>query len=176
MLGELFIVFLKIGCVSFGGGYAVIPIIQYEALSRGWMTQGEFQQAVSLAGMAPGSIATNAATLLGYQSAGITGAIIATAGMVLPSLVLMIVVSAFILRLQNNKWLSASFYGLKPMITGLMVYAAIHFGYPNDGMLLSWPFAGMLLIVAGSLYLLMRYKLPPFIIIAGAGVVGIILF
>ncbi|MDQ8737993.1 chromate transporter [Paenibacillus sp. LHD-38] len=86
MLWELFITFLKIGIVSFGGGYAVIPLIQYEVASRGWLESAEYQETISIAGMAPGPIATNSATLVGYKTAGLGGAIMSTLGMVIPSL------------------------------------------------------------------------------------------
>ena len=95
MLWELFITFLKIGFMSFGGGYAMIPIIQHEVEQHAWMTTEHFAQSVAVAGMAPGPIATNTATLIGYKADGIVGAIISTIGMVLPSLVIVLIISSF---------------------------------------------------------------------------------
>ena len=122
--------FISVGLVSFGGGYAVIPVIQKEVTEKA-LTAAEFQQTVALAGMAPGSIATNAATLIGYQSAGYIGAAVSTAGIILPSLVV-IVLSALFYRMRSNPWVQSSLYGLRPVTTGLIVYA-IHFGYPDEG-------------------------------------------
>lgn len=70
MLWELLLIFIRVGLVSFGGGYAVITLIQREVSDKGWMDSGAFQEIVALAGMAPGSIATNTATLIGYSQAG----------------------------------------------------------------------------------------------------------
>ena len=177
MLLELFVTFLKIGFVSFGGGYAVIPLIQYEVSTNGWLTNGQFQEAVSLAGMAPGPIAANSATLIGYKTAGFAGALVSTLGMILPSLVVVILLATFFFRLQHYKWLKSSFYGLRPIITGLIIYAAIHFGFlSGDETGLSWSMAATLLICAGSLYVMLKYKLHPFAVIMAAGAAGIILF
>lgn len=177
MLWELFITFLKIGFVSFGGGYAVIPLIQYEVSGNGWLTPVEFQEAVSLAGMAPGPIATNSATLIGYKSAGPLGAIMSTLGMILPSLIIIIALAALFFRVQNNKWVKSSFYGLRPIVTGLIVYAAIHFGFLGKQEAgLSWSTLGTLLICGTSIFLLLKYKLHPFILIVAAGAAGIVLF
>ncbi|ANY71165.1 chromate transporter [Paenibacillus ihbetae] len=177
MLWQLFIVFLKVGLVSFGGGYAVLTLIQREAGGRGWTDLEEFQEVVAMAGMAPGSIATNAATLIGYSEAGILGAIIATVGIILPSLILVILISSFFLRLHNNAWIKSSFYGLRPIVTGLIIYAAVHFGFGRLGdAALSWTMVGMLLICAGSLALVTKYKVHPFAVILLSAVAGIVLF
>ncbi|MBW7452782.1 chromate transporter [Paenibacillus sepulcri] len=176
MIWGLFITFLKIGLVSFGGGYAVIPMIQFEVSAHQWMTGGDFQQAVSLAGMAPGPIATNTATLIGYKSAGILGAAASTLGMVLPSLTVVVLMAAFFFRLQHNQWVKSSFYGLRPVITGLIVFAAIHFGFPDGETGFTWVTVCTLLICAGCLYLLLKYKLHPIMVIMAAGAAGIILF
>ncbi|MFC5653687.1 chromate transporter [Paenibacillus solisilvae] len=176
MIWGLFITFLKIGLVSFGGGYAVIPMIQFEVSANEWMTSGDFQEAVSLAGMAPGPIATNTATLIGYKAAGILGAAASTFGMVLPSLTVVVLMAAFFFRLQHNQWVKSSFYGLRPVITGLIAYAAIHFGFPAGETGFTWVTVCTLLICAGSFYLLLKYRLHPIMVIIAAGVAGIILF
>ncbi|MDT9719294.1 chromate transporter [Paenibacillus sp. ClWae2A] len=177
MLWDLFFVFLKIGAFSFGGGYAVMTLIEQEVTGRGWIQPEDFQEIVALAGMAPGSIATNTATLIGYDHLGITGAIISTVGIIFPSLLIVIACSAIFLRLQHNVWLRSSFYGLRPIVTGLIVYAAIHFGVGRDtAMVFSLSSFGMLLLCAGSLIAVMRYKIHPFAVILMAAAGGIILF
>lgn len=176
MLGELFFIFLKAGLASFGGGYAVIPAIEYELAARGWLSGAELQQAVVLAGMAPGSIATNTATLVGYQMAGYTGAAVATAGIILPSIAIIMLVSLFFFRLQQSQWLKSSLYGLRPVVAGFIIYAAIHFAFPGHIGRFSMELAGMILICIGSLYLLYRYRLHPLAILLASGVAGIVLF
>lgn len=177
MLWQLFLVFIKVGLISFGGGYAVLTLIQREVAAKGWVDAGEFQEIVSLAGMAPGSIATNAATLIGYAEGGILGAVVATVGIILPSLIIVILITAFFLRMQSNDWVKSSFYGLRPIVTGLIIYAAIHFGLSGrSDPMLSWSMAGTLLISAGCLLLVTKYKVHPFAVILLSAVAGIVFF
>lgn len=177
MFWQLFLVFIKVGLISFGGGYAVMTLIQREVADMKWMSAGEFQEIVALAGMAPGSIATNAATLIGYSEAGILGAIIATIGMILPSLIIVILITAFFMKLQSNDWVKSSFYGLRPIVTGMIIYAAIHFGVSGQSeSLLSWSTAATLLISAGCLVLVTKYKVHPFAVILLSAVAGIVIF
>ncbi|MBB3111012.1 chromate transporter [Paenibacillus phyllosphaerae] len=174
---QLFLAFLKIGLLSFGGGYAVIPMIQYESERYGWLPGEEFQRLVALAGMSPGPVATNSATLIGYEAGGLLGAIVATAGIVLPSLVIVIVIAAFFYRMNANIWVKSSFYGLRPIITGLIVYAAIHFGLSNHSdTIYHWSTFATLLIGVLAFLAIVKYKLHPFGVIAGAAILGIVLF
>jgi chromate transporter len=177
MLWELLVTFLKIGSVSFGGGYAVIPLIQYEVSVRGWLNNQEYQEAVSLAGMAPGPIATNTATLIGYKTAGIAGAVMSTVGMVLPSLVAVILLVAVFFRYDRSSWLKSTFYGLRPIITGLIIYAAIHFGFLNGHQTgFTWMTFATLAICVGSMLMMVKYSFHPLAVIAAAGAAGIILY
>ncbi|MGO4546002.1 chromate transporter [Paenibacillus sp. 2TAB23] len=177
MLWDLFFTFLKVGSVSFGGGYAVIPMIQYEIESNGWMTSSELQETISLAGMTPGPIATNSATLVGYKTAGLAGALVTTLGMILPSLIAVILLASVFFRFVNNKWLRSVFYGFRPIITGLIVYAAINYGFlSGDETGFTWTTFVTLLICFGCLYAMLKYKLYPIVVLLAAGAAGIILY
>ncbi|OAB47928.1 chromate transporter [Paenibacillus antarcticus] len=177
MIWDLFVTFIKVGLLSFGGGYAIIPMIQHEAITGGWLSEAIFQEVVSIAGMAPGPVATNSATLIGYRVAGIEGAIASTLGMVLPSFVLIILISVFFYQVRNSQWIKASFYGLRPVITGLIAYAAIHFGFMGkDQSFISWQTPITLIIVFAALYSLVKYKLHPLTVIIASGILGIALF
>ncbi|GGA27961.1 chromate transporter [Paenibacillus physcomitrellae] len=174
---QLFISFLKIGFMSFGGGYAVISMIQYETHRYGWLSDEEFQRTVALSGMSPGSIATNSATLIGYHIAGLPGAIVATAGIILPSLLIVILIAAFFFKLNSNPWVKSSFYGLRPVITGLILYAAIHFGFPDPSRnIINWTTLATLLIGAASFLAVIKYKVHPLKIILVSACAGIVLF
>nr|WP_248930765.1 chromate transporter [Paenibacillus hamazuiensis] len=173
---SLFITFLKVGFISFGGGYAMIPVIQQEVQSHRWLSDQEFTDAVSLAGMAPGPIATNSATLIGYKTAGIIGSIAATLGMILPSLILIILIAAYFYRINRHKWVRSSFYGLRPVVTGLIIYAAIHFGYPKGGQDIDWHIYASLLITAGVITAIIKYKMNVLAVILISALVGIALF
>lgn len=177
MIWNLFFVFFKIGLLSFGGGYAIIPMIQHEALQGGWLSETEFQETVSIAGMAPGSVATNSATLIGYRVAGTWGAVISTMGMILPSLIIVIVLSILLYRARDNQWIKKMFYGLRPVITGLIIFAAIRFGFMGkEQAFMSWQTLGTLIIVVLGLYGLIKHKLHPLSIIFASGILGIAFF
>ncbi|WP_248924728.1 chromate transporter [Paenibacillus hamazuiensis] len=177
MVWSLFITFLKIGFISFGGGYAMIPVIEREVASHGWMTDERFLEAVSVAGMSPGPIATNCATLIGYGTAGLPGAIAATAGMILPSLLLIILLAAFFYKIGRNKLVRASFYGLRPIVTGLVAYAAIRFavsgGYTQS---LNWQTVVFAVMVVAAVIGILRFRVHPIAVIAMSGIVGMLVF
>ncbi|WP_321166110.1 chromate transporter [Bacillus sp. FJAT-28004] len=177
LIWELFITFLKIGFVSFGGGYAVIPLIQYKVEQEQWMLSAALQEAVSLAGMAPGPIATNLAALIGYHAFGIWGAIASVLGIILPSLIVIIVLAVLFYRIHQNKWVKSFFYGLRPIIFGLIMYAAIHFGLSDIDIKQSgWTIIATLLLCAGTVFGILRYKLHPVIVILLSGLLGIVFF
>ncbi|OPH60694.1 chromate transporter [Paenibacillus ferrarius] len=179
MLFSLFFTFFKIGLISFGGGYAMMPVIQREVVKHDWLTADAFNQVITLAGTGPGPIATNSATLVGLQTAGVPGAIAATFGMVLPSLLLIILLAAFLYKWHSNKWFKSSFYGLKPVVTGLIIFAAIHFGLGGlgvDKFQVSWDRIASVLITVGAFFAIIKYKLHPFFVIVSAGIMGIVFF
>ncbi|GGD78624.1 chromate transporter [Paenibacillus nasutitermitis] len=175
MLWDLFIFFMKIGFLSFGGGYAVIPMIHYGMSEQGWINDQEFQEIVSLAGMSPGPIATNCATLIGYRIAGPAGSAAATFGIILPSLLIIVIIAAFFYRLRHNRWVKAAFYGLRPIVTGLIAFAAFRFGFPRGFEAIDWQTAAMLLICLASLFGLLKYKLHPLLVIAASAIAGVVL-
>lgn len=176
---SLFLSFLKIGVVSFGGGYAMIPVIEYEVQSHGWLSTQEFTDAVAIAGMAPGPIATNSAVFVGYKVGGFFGAITSAFAVSLPSLLIVILISTFIYKIGKSNWMTHIFYGLRPVITGLIAYAAIRFALQNDiigtvdklGVDL-----GGLLFLGGALALLLYTKINPVFIIILSGIMGIVVY
>ncbi|MBO1514077.1 chromate transporter [Metabacillus bambusae] len=173
ILFELFWVFLLIGFVSFGGGYAMIPVIEMEVINKGWMTTQQFTDVIAIAGMSPGPIATNSAIFVGYQVNGITGAIAAGLGMVIPSLLLVIIIATFFYRISKNKHVESAFYGLRPIITGLIGYAAIKFAISNHLLdSFSWYSGSLLAIFALSLFSLIKLRLHPALVIVMSGVLG----
>ncbi|MFC4769404.1 chromate transporter [Effusibacillus consociatus] len=177
MLLDLFLTFFKIGLVSFGGGYAMLPLIDHEVTAQGWMTSGQLLDIIVVAGMSPGPIATNSAIMIGYNVAGIGGAAAAILGMVLPSLLIILLVAVFFFRLQEYPVVKSAFYGLRPVITGLIFYAAILFAMRN-GMIGGeqgiQPFYLLIFTTALSLFFFTRIH-PVFVLIA-SGITGMILF
>ena len=100
---ELFLTFLMIGAVSFGGGYGMIALIRQEVLSRGWLTEAELMDRIAVAESTPGPIAVNIATFVGSSEGGILGALLATLGVVLPSFIVILIVAKFYLKFKNSK-------------------------------------------------------------------------
>lgn len=124
----LFWSFLRLGAFSFGGGYAMITLIQQEMERQGWLTAAQFADIVAIAEMTPGPIAINSATYVGYKIGGVTGSAVATLGIVLPSFVLILLASRFLIRVQKHPLNQMVFYGLRPVIIGLIAIAALVIG------------------------------------------------
>ncbi|TBL75605.1 chromate transporter [Paenibacillus thalictri] len=177
MLWSLFITFLKIGFVSFGGGYAMIPVIEREVSSRGWMDSAQFIDAVAIAGMSPGPIATNCATLIGYRIAGLPGAIASTLGMIVPSLIVIVLLAAFFYKVHQHRTVQAVFYGLRPVVTGLIAFAAIRYAMnSSSGHTEVWEIVVTLALVVVFVIGILRYKMHPLVIICISGLLGIAIF
>lgn len=125
-LGLLYITFLKIGSFAFGGGYAVLPLIQkYVVSENNWLSISDLTNLVSLSQITPGPIGINSATFIGIKVAGIPGAIIATLAEVTPCCILMILLAQFVFRGKNIKIMDRILSGLKPAIPGLILVASI---------------------------------------------------
>ncbi len=132
---SLFLTFLKIGVFGFGGGYAMLPLIQQEVVDvHGWISVSDFTDIVAISQTTPGPIAFNSATYIGYtavtemgyaQGYGVIGSAICTLAVSLPSLVIMTIVCVFFFRLKSNPWMQASLSVLKPAIIGLIASAAL---------------------------------------------------
>jgi chromate transporter len=177
MLLDLFLTFFKIGLVSFGGGYAMIPLIDREVTAHGWANPEQFIDIIAVAGMSPGPIATNSAVLIGYNVAGVLGSVAATLGMVLPSLILIVIVAMFFFSIQKHPVVKSAFYGLRPVITGLILYAGITFALRN-GIIGGdqWINPTYLIIFGAAAILFFFTRVHPLFVIVLSGVIGIVLF
>lgn len=114
--------FLKIGAFTFGGGYAMIPIIQYEVVNRRkWLSEQEFVELLTIAQAAPGPISLNTAVFVGYKCKGYKGALAAILGVVIPSFVIILLVAMFFHTMRDNRWVDAAFRGMRPAVVALIV-------------------------------------------------------
>lgn len=121
-LCNIFWSFLKIGAFTFGGGYAMIPLIQHEVInSRGWLTKEEFVELLTLAQAAPGPIALNTAVFVGYKQRGYLGSLASVLGVVIPSFMIILVVAIFFANMRQNQWVDAAFKGMRPAVVALIV-------------------------------------------------------
>ncbi|WP_273130214.1 chromate transporter [Metabacillus sp. HB246100] len=129
LLMEIFFSFLKIGPVTFGGGYAMIPLIEREVVSRKkWVKVEDVTDVFAVAGSVPGAIAINSATFIGYRIAGIKGAIAAMLGVMLPTFFIVILLSISFLMFKDNPKIEAAFEGIRPAIVALIAVAAFKIG------------------------------------------------
>lgn len=123
---QLFLSFLQIGALSFGGGYAAMPLIEAQIVtSHGWLTMTEFANLVTIAEMTPGPIAVNAATFVGTKVAGIPGALAATAGCILPACVLVTLIAKLYLKYRNLTLLQSVLGSLRPAVVAMIASAGI---------------------------------------------------
>ncbi len=177
---ELFWTFFKIGALTFGGGYAMIAIMQSEVINLGWMSETLLADYVAISESTPGPLAINMATAVGSQQAGILGAAVATLGTVLPSFVIILLVARWFESFKDNRIVKSCMNGLKPAVVGLIGSALISIGkavfFPAG--IISWEifteagFYSSLVIFAIALVLAFK-KLHPIAIIAISAVLGI---
>ncbi len=121
---QLFLTFLKIGAFTFGGGYAMIPLIQKETVEKKkWMTDDDVLEIVAIAESTPGPIAINAATFVGYRVGGFFGALFSTFGVVLPSFLIIVGISFILRRFENAKAVKYAFFGIRAGGLALIVKA-----------------------------------------------------
>ena len=178
VLLQLFKTFFWIGLVSFGGGYAMIPIISSEVHHYGWITTERFTNMIAIAGMSPGPIATNSAILVGYSTAGFLGAITSTIAILIPSMMLVMIVATFFMKINHNPAVQSVFYGLKPLVTSLIIYAALSFGLSNHLITLNISFrtVSLVLVFGLSLFALLKLRWHPAYVIILSGLVGVALY
>ena len=173
---QLFLTYLKIGFFGFGGGYAMLSLIQNETVVRhAWITGAEFSDILALSQMTPGPIAINSATYIGYTVAGFPGAVAATSAVCLPCLLLMILITRFVLRLKENPYLKGAIAGIRPVVIGMIAAATLLLVFPKNGG--EGCFSGFwsYLIFAGCMVGLW-FKRNPILLLALSAVAGIIFY
>ncbi len=186
---QLFYTFFKIGLFGFGGGYAMLSMIQGEVVTRyGWINGSEFADIVALSQMTPGPIGINSATYVGYSSIvaagyspgiGVIGSIIATFAVCLPSFILMLLISKYFLKYRKHPAVEAVFRGLRPAVAGLLTASVLllikpeNFGTPDES---SMQFIISILLFTATFIATYRYKMNPVALIIICGTVGGIVY
>ncbi len=122
---KLFLIFLKIGAVSFGGGVGMLSLIREECLSNNWLTEEELMNFIAVSESTPGPIAVNIATFIGSSQGGFFGAIAATTGVILPSFIIIILVATILKKLLKFKATKATLDGMRPTIVGLIIAMSV---------------------------------------------------
>lgn len=171
ILFALYWSFLKVGLFTIGGGYAMIPLMEAEIINvHGWLSPAEFLDIIAVAEMTPGPISINAATFIGYTMAGVTGSLIATLGVITPSLVLLLLLSRILIKLIQNPGADSFLNGLRSALVALILLASFNLGQTAVIDLSTALIFAVLLIAS-----LLRQVSPLYFIAAGA-VLGLLLF
>lgn len=118
---ELFVTFFRIGLFTFGGGYAMIPLLRQEVVAHGWMDGETLIEYIAICESTPGPIAVNMATFIGASQQGLAGAAVATAGVVLPSFAVILAIAAALKQFRTNPYVSAALNGIHPAVAGMIL-------------------------------------------------------
>ena len=185
---QLFLTFAKIGVCTFGGGYAMLPILQREVVdSRGWATQEELADYFAIGQCTPGIIAVNTATFVGYKHKGYLGGICATLGVVFPSVVIITLIAGFLSNFSEFPLVQHALHGVNACVVALIANSVLKLGKTTlknaaslaiFGVVLALALAGQMVTSSsfGSLGPILDTLLSPAPLIVGAGVVGYFLF
>lgn len=177
---SMFIAFFKIGLFGFGGGYAMLPLIQQEVVvSNEWITVNEFTDIVAISQTTPGPISFNSATYIGFKAvntaghgllASIFGSAVCTLAVSIPSFGLITLVSVFFFKFKDNRYVRAAMFGIKPAVIGLIAAAGIMLINGNNFIdYKSW-------IIFSAVFLASLKKIDPILLIAIAAVAGFLIY
>lgn len=179
ILLQLFWSFLQIGLFSFGGGYAAMPLIQAQIVTQhGWLGMAEFTDLVTISQMTPGPIAINAATFVGLRVAGVSGALAATVGCMLPSCVLVALLARLYLRYRKLSLLQGVLTSLRPAVVAMIASAGVSIlvtAFWDEAVTFAGTNWRLVVIFASSLLLLRRTKLSPILVMTLAGAANLLL-
>ncbi len=170
---KLFITFFKIGLFTFGGGYAMIPLIQHEiVINNQWIDAATFTDIIAVSQMTPGPIGINSATYVGYTVTGsVWGAAVATIAVSLPSFIIILLITALYNQFKKNRWFEAALRGIRPVVLGLIASAAILLvTKENFRDWTSWA------IFIAAFIATQWGKLNPILVIIAAGIAGYLIY
>ncbi|MFP4416677.1 MAG: chromate transporter [Fibrobacterota bacterium] len=184
-LFTLYLIFFKLGLFTIGGGLASLPLLQNEAYSRGWLTETGFADIIAVSQSSPGPIGINMATFVGFQQAHFFGAVVATLGIVSPSIIIIILIARFFLSFNEKPFVRSIMYGIRPVVIGLIAAAAfiiarvtlintdVKFTADSFAAYFAWKEILLFMVV---LPLVLKFDIHPILFITGGAIVGMIVF
>ena len=184
---DLFWTFSKIGVCTFGGGYAMLPILQREVVEKkGWATEEELTDYFAIGQCTPGIIAVNTATFVGHKYRGVSGGVVATLGLVCPSILVILVIAGFLKKFRESRGVDAVFYGIRPASTALIAAALAEvcsiallnlsaFQTGGAAALFQWKGIALAVVIFVCLQVKPLKKLHPIVFILASAVAGILL-
>ena len=168
---ELFCVFARVSATTVGGGYVMLPLLKCEVVdSKQWISDEELVDYYALGQSVPGIIAMNTATLIGYRKRGVPGALAAASGMATPSLVVILLVAAFLVRYLDNVWVQKAFSGIRSAVVAIIVMAVWQVGKKA----VTTP--AKVTIAVGSFLAIAGLHGSPVLMIVAGGLLGLVLF
>lgn len=181
---DLFLGFLKVGCFAFGGAYGAIPLIRDVVMSYGWLSDEMLTYMIAVSESTPGPIMVNLATYIGSSQAGFLGAVIATLAVVLPSFLIILLVTALLKTALKNKYVQAVLRGLKPCVIGIVLATGIYMVLGNCFGTVSAIKVSLQAIIITALLVASMFgykhfakkKLSPILLIIISAVTGIVLY
>ena len=186
ILIQLFYEFFKAGLFAVGGGLATLPFLQDISAKTGWFTLDQLADMIAISECTPGPIGVNMATDVGFSTAGIPGALAATLGLIAPSIIVILIIAGFLKRFQDNRYVQAAFYGLRPASTGLIgaacisvaVTALLNLSRFSESRAIMDLFQWKAVILAVILFFAMKHpklkKLHPAVFLGASAVVGVL--
>jgi chromate transporter len=183
MIGELFLGFLKVGLLAFGGAYGAIPLIRDVVLSYGWLGEEMLTDMIAVSESTPGPIMVNLATYVGSSQAGIFGSLAATLAVVLPSFVIILLVTALLTALLKSPYVQAVLRGMKPCMAGIILATGVYMIVRNglavrDGALLIRPL--VLTLALGAIYFgsrkIKKGGISPILLICVSAAAGVVAY
>lgn len=181
-LFELFIVFFQIGLFTFGGGYAMIPMMQDLLVDKyQWVSESQLLNFIAVSESTPGPFAINMATFVGSSQANVLGAIVATIGVVLPSFIIILLIAKLFTNFSKNKYVKSALKGIRPVVVGLILSVAISLVYnsflvydANNNAIIEWRY--LIIVALCVLFKKIFKKASPIYMILIAAVLGIVLY
>lgn len=171
LLLDMFVTFAKVGVMTFGGGYAMLPILQREVVeNKGWATEEELMDYYAIGQCTPGVIAVNVSTFIGHKLRGVPGAIVASLGFITPSILIITLIAAFLESFASNTYVAHALAGIRVCVCVLILNSVLALGKKAIKNPLSW------VIFLVSAFLAAFTEVPTVAIILGAGVVGYCLY
>lgn len=171
ILIKLFWAFLKVGTFSFGGGYAMLPLIHKEIVeSNGWISISEFTDIIGISQMTPGPVAINSATFVGYKVGGVFGSIFATLGVVTISFILVTIINKILNKFKESEVIKGALLGMRPVLIALIVYAFIDLAKE------AYIDVKSIIITLIIAVILLSKKIHPILVIVIAAVLGLIFY
>ncbi len=183
---ELFLTFFKIGLFTIGGGYAMIPLLQNEIVANGWATLEEIINFIAISESTPGPFAINMSTFVGVKMGGVIGSVVTTAGVVLPSFIIILIIAKYFYNFKDNFYIQGALYGLRPAVIGLLCSSVFSIFINNfvldKSLLLSINQIPSAIDVKGIIILIISYfiynkfKTHPIKLIGICSLLGIVLY